>query len=99
MTAGMAKNSLGIPQPPARDVLPLLHSSPQVKHWLAFYWDKLGLPPDHLRYLAITENRQEFAEWTGKRLQSMALGCYCYLPLGDLKGAAADHNTAPDMAE
>jgi hypothetical protein len=46
-----------------------------------------------MSYLAITTNRQEFAEWTGRRLQSMALGCYCYLPLGDTSGSG-DHNAA-----
>jgi len=30
--------------------------------------------------LAITQNRQEFMRWTGKRLNIMVLGCYCYLP-------------------
>lgn len=97
ITAGMAKNILGTPRPPARDLLPLIHARPQVKQWLSHYWDKLNLPRDQLRYLAITENRQEFAEWTGRRLQSMALGCYCYLPLGDARGAAADRVATPEM--
>lgn len=78
----MAKKSLETPQPPTRDTLPLIHASTRVEHWLAHYWNKLNLPHEQLRYLAITESRQEFAEWTGRRLQSMALGCYCYLPLG-----------------
>ena len=81
--AGMAKNALEIPRPPARGALPLIHASAQVEHWLGHYWDKLKLPPEQLKYLAITTNRREFAEWTGRRLQSMALGCYCYLPLGE----------------
>ena len=97
ITAGMAKNTLGTPRPPARDRLPLIHARPQVKQWLSHYWDKLNLPHDQLRYLAITENRQEFAEWTGRRLQSMALGCYCYLPLGDTTGPAAERGAAPEM--
>ncbi len=29
----------------------------------------------------MTDDRQEFARWTGRRLNPMALGCYCYLPL------------------
>lgn len=79
--------------------MPLIHARPQVEQYLAHYWKKLQLPADQLRHLGITENRQEFAEWTGKRLQSMALGCYCYLPLGDFSAAATDHNAAPDMVE
>lgn len=95
----MAKNTLGTPRPPAREILPLIHATPQVRQWLAHYWEKLKLPADQLRFLAITMNRQEFAEWTGRRLQSMALGCYCYLPLGDISGAATDHSVAPDIVE
>ena len=30
--------------------------------------------------LAITQDRQEYMRWTGKRLNMLALGCYCYLP-------------------
>ena len=82
----MAKNSVGSPHPPARGALPLIHASVQVEQWLSYYWEKLQLPPEHMKYLAITTNRQEFAKWTGRRLQSMALGCYCYLPLGDSAG-------------
>lgn len=99
MMAGMANNTLGTPRPPARDRLPLIHASPQVESWLAHYWEKLKLPASQLRYLALTMDRQEFAEWTGRRLQSMALGCYCYLPLGYKAGAATDHSTAPGVVE
>jgi hypothetical protein len=98
ITAGMAKTTVDSPHPPAREVLPLIHTSELVEYWLAHYWKKLKLPVDHLRYLAITENRQEFAEWTGRRLQSMALGCYCYLPLGGAPSAATDRLAAPDNA-
>jgi hypothetical protein len=51
-----------------------------VAHWLDFYWRKLQLPQQELGYLAITQERREFMQWTGKRLNAMALGCYCYLP-------------------
>jgi len=33
-----------------------------------------------LSRLAITQDRQEYMRWTGKRLNFMVLGCYCYLP-------------------
>lgn len=95
----MAKNLLDTPRPPTRDNLPLVHATHQVEYWLAHYWKKLQLPPEQLSYLAITMNRQEYAEWTGRRLQSMALGCYCYLPLGDMAGPATDHNAAPEVVE
>jgi hypothetical protein len=61
--------------------LPLVHAAPEVERWLRHYWRKLRLPEDQLRYLAVTGDRKEFAEWTGRRLNPMALGCYCYLPL------------------
>jgi predicted SprT family Zn-dependent metalloprotease len=51
-----------------------------VRHWLDFYWRKLQLPLQELGCLAITQDRREFMQWTGKRLNIMALGCYCYLP-------------------
>lgn len=86
----MAKNTLGTPRPPSRGALPLIHASDQVERWLGYYWAKLQLPREQLSYLAITTDRREFAEWTGRRLQSMALGCYCYLPLGDSTGLATD---------
>ncbi len=49
-------------------------------NWLDHYWRKLRLPARELGCLAITQDRSEFARWTGKRLNTMALGCYCYLP-------------------
>lgn len=94
----MAKSTLDFPHPPAREVLPLIHASELVDYWLAHYWRKLKLPVGHLRYLAITEDRQEFAVWTGRRLQSMALGCYCYLPLGGSASAASDRMATQDNA-
>jgi hypothetical protein len=47
---------------------------------LDFYWRKLQLPDQELAHLAVTQDRSEFALWTGKRLNTMALGCYCYIP-------------------
>jgi predicted SprT family Zn-dependent metalloprotease len=40
----------------------------------------LQLPQQELAHLAVTQERREFALWTGKRLNPMALGCYCYIP-------------------
>jgi predicted SprT family Zn-dependent metalloprotease len=51
-----------------------------VQRWLAHYGLKLQLPEHELRLLAITQDRQEFMLWTGKRLNFMTLGCYCYIP-------------------
>jgi predicted SprT family Zn-dependent metalloprotease len=53
---------------------------------LAHYWQKLALPSNELRLLAITQDRQEYMCWTGKRLNNMALGCYCYIPAQLLAG-------------
>jgi ribosomal protein L37AE/L43A len=52
-----------------------------LQHWLMHYWEKLQIPPAELRLLAMTQDRQEFKQWTGKRVNSMALGCYCYIKL------------------
>jgi hypothetical protein len=69
------------PQPPTSDQLPLVNASPNVARWLEHYWRKLNLPVVQTYFLALTDSRSEFARWTGRRLNSMALGCYCYLPL------------------
>ncbi len=74
------KRSQG-PTPPSRAELPLVHASEDVARWLQIYWQKLRIPPSQAYYLAVTDSRQEFARWTGRRLNSFALGCYCYLPL------------------
>lgn len=68
------------PTPPPLDHLPLVHASGEVAHWLEHYWHKLNLPRDAAARLAVTTDRQEFAVWTGRRLNPLALGCYCYLP-------------------
>jgi hypothetical protein len=69
------------PQPPARDDLPIINASDEIADWLDHYWSKLRLPPEQADYLAVTTDRNEFAHWTGRRLNPLALGCYCYLPL------------------
>jgi hypothetical protein len=81
-----------------------VHSSEEVAHWLDHYWQKLSLPPEVAGRLAVTSDRQEFAQWTGRRLNPMALGCYCYLPhasgdvVDDACGAGAElQNTEGTM--
>src|SRR5258708_28998699 len=78
----MGKKSVGnrLPAPPALDLLPLVHASAEVTQWLEHYWHRLNLPKSAVERLAVTNNRQEFAVWTGRRLNPLALGCYCYLP-------------------
>src|SRR5207248_11198865 len=68
------------PAPPPRQAGPIVHASHTIKDWLALYWQKLNLPTQELGKLAITQDRQEYMRWTGKRLNSRGLGCYCYLP-------------------
>ncbi len=67
--------------PPPLDQLPLVNASAEVARWLEHYWRKLKLPSEQAHFLGVTDDRQEFARWTGRRLNPMALGCYCYLPL------------------
>ncbi len=69
-----------IPMPPPKQEEPIIHGDRStLQRWLMHYWEKLQLPTAELRLLAITQDRQEFKQWTGKRLNSMALGCYCYI--------------------
>lgn len=68
------------PNAPSLDELPLIHASAEAARWLDHYWRKLKLPATEASRLAMTEDRQEFARWTGRRLNPLALGCYCYLP-------------------
>lgn len=68
------------PSPPSLDDLPLVNASGQVAGWLEHYWAKLRLPAAEARHLAVTDDRGEFHRWTGRRLNPLALGCYCYLP-------------------
>src|SRR5436305_5711858 len=66
--------------PPPRQAGPIIHASSTIADWLTHYWQKLKLPMSELNYLAVTQDRQEYMRWTGKRLHTMVLGCYCYLP-------------------
>jgi predicted RNA-binding Zn-ribbon protein involved in translation (DUF1610 family) len=68
------------PEPPAREDNPVIHGDEAtIRRWLTHYWRKLNLPIVELPLLAITQDRREYMTWTGKRLNSLALGCYCYL--------------------
>jgi DNA-directed RNA polymerase subunit RPC12/RpoP len=69
------------PQPPSLDQMPVINASSRAAQWLDHYWRKLDLPVEQASYLAVTDDRREFARWTGRRLNTMALGCYCFLPL------------------
>ncbi len=73
-------NRSNAPQPPDVTVLPLVHADEEVARWLTHYWAKLSLPSVEAQRLAVTGDRSEFHRWTGKRLNPLALGCYCYLP-------------------
>lgn len=68
-----------------------------IQHWLYHYWEKLHLPFQELNLLAITQDRSEYTRWTGKRLNAMVLGCYCYIAAP--QAAAHRHLIfiAPDM--
>jgi predicted SprT family Zn-dependent metalloprotease len=69
-----------VPAPPPRQADAIIHGDRAIKDWLDFYWYKLQLPTQERGFLALTQDRREFSLWTGKRLNTMALGCYCYLP-------------------
>lgn len=76
-----AKNPRPAPAPPPLQNESLLHGDQiTLARWLSHYGQKLRLPEHELRLLAITQDRQEFMRWTGKRLNFMTLGCYCYIP-------------------
>lgn len=70
-----------VPAPPPRQASVIIHGDEVIAGWLDFYWRRLQLPLQELSHLAITQDRREFGTWAGKRLNSMALGCYCYLPM------------------
>ena len=97
------------PRPPTRDDLPLIHAGKDVTDWLDHYWHKLRLPVEQADYLAVTQERNDFYLWTGRRLNPLALGCYCYLPLPgegeaevagtlDYSDAATSNRLAPALA-
>lgn len=67
------------PKPPEIQESPTIHGDEVIiRQWLTHYWHKLQLPPHELPHLAITQDRSEYRLWTGKRLNVMAIGCYCY---------------------
>ncbi|GCF06696.1 hypothetical protein [Dictyobacter arantiisoli] len=69
------------PTPPPVQIEPFIAGeSALIKVWFVHYWQKLSIPDVEWPLLAATQNRQEYTRWTGKRLNAMALGCYCYLP-------------------
>ncbi len=76
----VAARQAKMPAPPPGQGSPIIHGSPLLQKWLTHYWQKLQLPASELNSLAITQDRQEYMHWTGKRLNILALGCYCYLP-------------------
>ncbi len=76
----VAVRKASAPAPPPRQAGPIIHASSIIADWLTHYWQKLKLPMHELNYLAVTQDRQEYMLWTGKRLHTMVLGCYCYLP-------------------
>ena len=64
-----------VPAPPPRQAEPIVHASADIEHWLTHYWQKLHLPAHEFSQLALTQDRQEYMHWTGKRLHGMILGC------------------------
>ena len=69
-----------LPAPPPRQAEPIINGTSHLHDWFMHYWQKLQLPDQELSQLAITQDRREFMRWTGKRLNIMVLGCYCFLP-------------------
>ena len=76
----VAAHKSSLPAPPPRQVEPIINGSPLIQHWFMHFWQKLQLPTQELSRLAITQDRREYMCWSGKRLNIMVLGCYCYLP-------------------
>ena len=85
------------PNPPTLDDLPLVNAGADVAQWLDHYWRKLKLPPTEAARLGVTDSRAEFAVWTGRRLNPLALGCYCYLP--DATNSALEVEMENDTAQ
>jgi predicted SprT family Zn-dependent metalloprotease len=81
MTAAHKATRSTTPAPPPITNEPIIHGDrATLQPWLSHYWQKLQIPEAELPLLAITQDRREFMHWTGKRLNFMTLGCYCYLP-------------------
>jgi hypothetical protein len=79
-TTGRPRRVQNPAPPPLQDEAVIHGDRLQLERWLVHYWHKLQLPPAELSLLALTQDRQEYMRWTGKRLNLMALGCYCYMP-------------------
>lgn len=87
-----------IPVPPSVTAEPIIHGNQEVlRQWLKHYWQKLAIAESELPLLAITQDRQEYKRWTGKRLNTMALGCYCYIPAINmpLRSQRTNHERSP----
>jgi len=80
------------PTPPPRQAGPVISGSQTIQHWLTHYAQKLQISEQELSRLAITQDRQEYMRWTGKRLNTMILGCYCYLPAHRTSAHRANKN-------
>lgn len=90
-----SSHSAPTPPVPLQQAIPIIHGDIETLHyWLAHYWQKLRLPSHELPLLAMTQDRQEYMRWTGKRLNTMALGCYCYLPAPYLRQRRGDSTLA-----
>lgn len=71
-----------LPTPPPLQPGPIIRGNQELlSYWLLYYWRKLEIPTDELVLLAMTDDRREFMRWTGKRLDAMALGCYCFVQI------------------
>ncbi len=80
-SARSSKVRRAVPAPPQQQEETVIHGDrATIQRWLTHYGSKLEIPEHELRLLAITQDRQEFMLWTGKRLNFMTLGCYCYIP-------------------
>ena len=97
--AGMTKriHRHRAPEPPALDQLPAVNANHEVAQWLEHYWRALHVPASEAQRLAVTDDRQEFHRWTGRRLNPLALGCYCYLPDATIS-AGAPYDALDDHA-
>ncbi|MBV9019570.1 MAG: hypothetical protein JOZ71_02535 [Ktedonobacteraceae bacterium] len=80
MTTARNFRKTAIPALPPKQDGPIIHGDvATIQHWLYHYWEKLHLAVQELALVAITQDRSEYMAWTGKRLNSMVLGCYCYV--------------------
>jgi predicted SprT family Zn-dependent metalloprotease len=81
IATGHRAHQKNVPMPPPPGAEAIIHGDYKtLHHWLVYYWQKLALPLQEQSLLAMTQDRREFMHWTGKRLNLMVLGCYCYLP-------------------